>query len=293
MKLSIKPIFFVIAILCGLTLFILSASGEGQVWDCPCGRTGNTGNYCGECAHPAPWIETTDSPSATVTPTSTPQPATVPTPEPVPNTLKAGDSIVFGNYEQDTNPENGKEKIEWMVLDVDKTKCLLVSKYGLDVKPYNKSNANTTWEKCSLRKWLNEDFYSQAFSEKEKSAIILTHVDNSMEQGYADYKQNGGNNTDDYVFLLSYNEAFNMYFTSDETRICPLTEYAVSKGAYVRSNYKISGRSTGVYWLRSPGRNKSNATRVSKEGQIRCDKVSRKDVAVRPAIWVNIEADVF
>ena len=125
MKLSIKPSFFVIAILCGLTIFILSASGEGQVWDCPCGRTGNTGNYCGECAHPAPWIEATDSPSA---------------PEPVPNTFKAGDSIVFGNYEQDTNPENGKEKIEWIVLDVDRTKCLLVSKYGLDVKPYNKSN---------------------------------------------------------------------------------------------------------------------------------------------------------
>jgi len=42
-----------IAILCGLALLTLSASGEEQTWDCPeCGRTGNTGNYCGGCAHP-------------------------------------------------------------------------------------------------------------------------------------------------------------------------------------------------------------------------------------------------
>lgn len=32
---------------------------EQSSWDCPeCGRTGNTGNFCGKCAHPAPWIIT-------------------------------------------------------------------------------------------------------------------------------------------------------------------------------------------------------------------------------------------
>lgn len=41
-----------------LLLTVLNAYGEHSVWDCPgCGRTGNTGNYCGTCAHPAPWIE--------------------------------------------------------------------------------------------------------------------------------------------------------------------------------------------------------------------------------------------
>lgn len=39
-------------------LVIPMAIGEHIAWDCPgCGRTGNTGNYCGSCAHPAPWIE--------------------------------------------------------------------------------------------------------------------------------------------------------------------------------------------------------------------------------------------
>ena len=32
--------------------------GESDTWDCPeCGRPGNTGNYCGGCAHPAPWVD--------------------------------------------------------------------------------------------------------------------------------------------------------------------------------------------------------------------------------------------
>lgn len=40
-----------------LALSIFPAACEGSSWDCPgCGRKGNTGNYCGSCAHPAPWL---------------------------------------------------------------------------------------------------------------------------------------------------------------------------------------------------------------------------------------------
>ena len=41
-----------------LSLFIICfASAEYYTWDCPnCGRINNTGNYCGTCAHPAPWL---------------------------------------------------------------------------------------------------------------------------------------------------------------------------------------------------------------------------------------------
>ena len=48
-----------------LMFFSLAAYSESSTWDCPeCGRTGNTGNYCGGCAHPAPWLNTsTESPS--------------------------------------------------------------------------------------------------------------------------------------------------------------------------------------------------------------------------------------
>ena len=38
----------------------VTAFAEHAPWDCPtpgCGRTGNKGNYCGNCGHPAPWKE--------------------------------------------------------------------------------------------------------------------------------------------------------------------------------------------------------------------------------------------
>ena len=71
---------------------------------------------------------------------------------------KVGHYVSFGKYEQDNNTSNGKEKIEWLVLEVKDGKALVISKYALDCKPYNTSSTNVTWETCSLRNWLNNDF---------------------------------------------------------------------------------------------------------------------------------------
>ena len=58
--------FFCIMLCLMFLLCIFTASAEQSIWDCPeCGRTGNTGNFCGGCAHPAPWMEQdTDEPAA-------------------------------------------------------------------------------------------------------------------------------------------------------------------------------------------------------------------------------------
>lgn len=62
--LSLKMIFLLTA----FVLFLCSIFGvsiaEHTAWDCPeCGRTGNTGNFCGGCAHPAPWNQEESNPS--------------------------------------------------------------------------------------------------------------------------------------------------------------------------------------------------------------------------------------
>ena len=49
---TMKLLAFLTAILC---LISSLAFGERDAWDCPeCGRKGNTGNFCGTCAAPAP-----------------------------------------------------------------------------------------------------------------------------------------------------------------------------------------------------------------------------------------------
>lgn len=82
--------------------------------------------------------------------------------------VKVGDYVTFGSYEQDNDTSNGKEPVEWLVLDVQSDKALLLSKYVLDEKAYNDEEIYVTWEGCSLRNWLNNDFTNSAFTKMNK-----------------------------------------------------------------------------------------------------------------------------
>ncbi len=199
-----------------------------------------------------------------------------------------GDYIYFGSYEQNNNTTNGTEKIEWLVLDKQDNKILVISKYGLDAKPYNKEHVDITWEKCTLRSWLNGDFYNTAFSSDEKKAVAETSVSADKNP---EYDTNPGNNTTDNVFLLSINEV-NKYFSSDSARQCAPTDYAIAQGAYANSDYKVDGKAACVWWLRSPGSNQRIAAFVNLDGAIYCwgNKVSSDNDCVRPALWINVGA---
>lgn len=204
-----------------------------------------------------------------------------------------GNIVKLGKYEQDNNKKNGQEEIEWIVLDVQQGKSLLLSRYLLDARPYNNGFNSVTWETCSLRKWLNSDFLSTAFSSDEQSAILVTAVDNSSKQGYRKYEKNGGNDTRDKIFLLSYYEAFTLYFSRAKDRMGATTAYALAKGAFT-SNYKKDGKATGWWWLRSPGRTMSMAAGVYNDGDT-CSNtlVGSEDICVRPALWMDLNADIF
>lgn len=151
------------------------------------------------------------------------------------------------------------------MLDRDGDKALLLSRYALDAKQYNAMNINITWEKCTLRTWLNDDFMNRAFTAAEQSAILLTNVDNSSIQCYSRWSTSGGNNTQDKVFLLSYAEA-NKYLgvtydnsNNTKSRVAP-TAYAISQGAWTSDSEKtMDGEAAGWWWLRSPGTNQDDA----------------------------------
>ncbi|MBE5790166.1 MAG: hypothetical protein E7325_11085 [Clostridiales bacterium] len=211
-----------------------------------------------------------------------------------------GSIVTFGKYEQDNNTGNGPEDIEWIVLDVQDGKSLLLSRYGLDVKPYNTERKDITWEECSLRAWLNNDFLKSAFAQEEQSAILLTTVDNSQSQGYSNYDTNGGNNTQDYLFLLSYAEA-NKYLdvtrgdgNNTKSRVAP-TAYAKAQGVFTIVNNKTAdGEAAGWWWLRSPGRRQDCAANVSNIGSLNNGYgVDYEYAVVRPAFWLNLESDIF
>lgn len=80
--------------------------------------------------------------------------------------IAIGEYVTFGSYEQDADFDNGPEPIEWMVLDHQDGRTLLLAKYGLDASWYHVESADdVTWENCKLRSWLNTDFYNTAFND--------------------------------------------------------------------------------------------------------------------------------
>ena len=148
-----------------------------------------------------------------------------------------GDTVIFGSYEQDNSAFDGKEDIEWIVINVEKDGALtLMSKYALDYYPLNTEVTHFTWETCTLRKWLNEDFYNEAFSATEKAKIKTVRLTN---ESYTQLDIKGGNDTQDKVWLLSVNEVTNeyssnkvySYFKDNASRMCASTKYAEAQGA--------------------------------------------------------------
>lgn len=208
-----------------------------------------------------------------------------------------GNYVTFGRYPQ-TKAGKDKTPIEWLVLARDGSKALLISRYGLDAQPYNTTNSEVTWETCTLRTWLNSTFYNKAFSSAEQAAILTTNVDNSKYQCYSGWSTNGGNNTQDKVFLLSYAEA-NKYFdvthdnsSNTKSRVAP-TAYAIAQGAWTSSSDKTADRTyAGCWWMRSPGGRQIYAAVVDSDGWLR-NRVNGDSGSVRPALWVNIEKVVF
>lgn len=195
--------------------------------------------------------------------------------------VNVGDTYRFGSYEQDNNKSNGQEDIEWLVLAKEGTKILVISKEALDCKPYNTSYKGVTWETCTLRKWLNNDFINAAFSADERTMIPTVTVSADKNP---DYSTNPGNATQDQVFLLSITEV-NKYFSSDSARQCKPTDFAVANGAYVSSN-----NGNCWLWLRSPGYFQKYAAYVYYDGDVieYGYGVYLVNIAVRPALWIDL-----
>lgn len=206
-------------------------------------------------------------------------------------TTEVGDSVYFGSYEQDNDEFNGEERIEWIVLDVQDGKALLISRYALDCRPYNEERTSVTWETCTLRKWLNDEFLNTAFSSAEQALIPTVTVSADKNPNY---DTNPGKATQDKVFLLSVLEV-EKYFASDDVMICSPTESVKAKGVTVRDiNYVDDSEeviATGeacAWWLRSPVSSDEGAAFVLVGVDYDGVSVGASDAAVRPAIWVEI-----
>lgn len=203
--------------------------------------------------------------------------------------FSVGDVYIFGKYEQDNSTSNGQEQIEWIILDKNDEGILLFSKYILDCIPYNQTRTKVSWENCSLRSWMNEDFLDTAFNEDERAGILAVLLDNPDNPQYG---TSGCESTLDCVFALSIDEA--KKYLNDLNRNTTATEYARNRGAKLRNELP----SKQVYWwLRTPGDSSVRAmvTLLRKndfdyQGNgvgAKFDGGGRNNTGVRPALWLG------
>ncbi len=188
-------------------------------------------------------------------------------------TADVGDYVRFGQYEQDNNTSNGKENIEWLVLEKSGSKLLLISRYALDCQPYNEIRTEVQWETCSLREWLNGTFLNNAFNAEEKQMIQYAEVDT----------------TSDKVFLLSITEVNRYLFLKDASKCVP-TDHAIALGVNTNTKYAVGDKATCWWWLRSTD-NSEVAAVGSTDGSALSygSHVHLRNGAVRPALWIDLE----
>ena len=206
-------------------------------------------------------------------------------------TIDNMETVKFGSYPQSDANGNKKEPIEWIVLDRQSDKTLLLSKYIIDCKCYNDEFKDVTWENCTLRNWLNNDFYNSAFSSSEQNKILTTNIINSGNSAYGTI---GGNNTNDKIFCLSIDEVkkyFNQNDMSSFNKRLATKGTNYAKNVYplfvIDSNEWYGGNS--AFLLRSPGFYQDRAAGVGNDGSLNGGGISVDThmLGVRPALWIE------
>jgi len=181
------------------------------------------------------------------------------TPSQTPGNLVDGETYSDTDDTEFMFKDNSYYKIEpiaWRVLKNEDGKLFVISEKILEYHPFNSIASATTWETSSIRAWLNgyfennpdygDNFNTKAFSAEEQVAIANTRVINNVDNTHG---VNGGNNTDDKIFLLSLDEVQDdsLGFTDDNSRQVYTTAYA----RYTGTGYD---ESRAAWWLRSLGK---------------------------------------
>ena len=206
--------------------------------------------------------------------------------------------VAFGRYPQDVQNESGlfvPEPLLWRVLEVDEKqkRALLITERLIDCRGYHERWEDITWGKCTLRQWMNDDFIRQAFTAEEASLILRVWNENPghYRRGMRgiDMYVDDGNATWDRVFALSLDEVRRKdYFSNPNARTASMTLYAKQKTS--------DGYYTGWWWLRSPGIHSNYAACVLTYGDVAYEygySVDYSGASVRPALWLNLESEIF
>ena len=206
-----------------------------------------------------------------------------------------GSIITFGGY-------------NWQIIDTKDDAALIISEYIIEQRSYHDAYKDITWAGCSLRKYLNGEFFNK-FNADDQSRIITVKNKNHNNQWYG---SKGGADTQDKIFLLSIYDVVCRYFGDSSKKLMNRgkNQKYWFQGRKDENNSKRIGRyeneSWGSWWwLRSPGRLNIKAVYIHGNGDIgiqgnnilkgNLTDVIKSDISdgkcaggVRPALWLKL-----
>ncbi len=204
------------------------------------------------------------------------------------------------------------DPIRWRVIALeDGTACLMADRL-LDCQPYDAKGGQVTWERSTVRSWLNgypatendagndytgKGFLDMAFTGNEREAVLETRVENRANSRYG---TDCGNDTNDRVFLLSNAEVFesedaarNGFYAAngkdDPAKRFRSTMYAKCRGTWWSS---VNGYMGNSFWfMRTNGYTRESVTYICDFGYIyqRGTIATCEDAGLLPAIRIDLD----
>lgn len=216
-----------------------------------------------------------------------------------------GDTIFFGSYEQDYNTKNGMEELEWIVLERKDHNLLLLSKSILDMKPYKQDMEKSApfsaiWETSSIRDFLQNDFFTLAFTSEEQSRIQEIELTTPIHTYSSDTPETILK-TSDTIFLLSKEECEHYFsnlfhgiaYTTSSVS-ASLSAFDCAKTNFLPSSYRRCIQDSlepiaHSWYLRDSALSydKDICMVFTKEGSFSYDS-SETVNGVRPVLWLDV-----
>ena len=245
------------------------------------------------------------------------------------NKAEIGDLIGFGEY--DIWPYNDqKEVIRWRVIYKKGDDLLVLCDRLIDAFSYNHNPElrdldSITWENCSLRAFLNDpEGFLSCFTKEESDMIRTAHLENKaankeLMKYWGDFVDqdekktfsdlavqdlNDENDTDDKVFLLSFQEVEKYFGTAEEpydgnsdypynampssskwkAGVTPSVDYNLSGAGYYDMDTLNGAWMTRT--LSTDHHNEKMVTYITSEGQV-FNYFTHTPMFIRPAMWIH------
>lgn len=200
-----------------------------------------------------------------------------------------GSVVTFGGY-------------LWRILDLQRGAALMITEHIIEQHSYHNCAGDVTWADCSLRKYLNGEFYNK-FTPAEQLRIVLV-LNNNPDNPW--YGSRGGEDTQDFIFLLSIEEAVCRYFGDSRQNLenrSAKQRYWFQKKDENNDRRKSTLDGHGWWWwLRSPGRDNRRAVYIHGDGNVGIQgngtfrynsihihpSTGDNKGGVRPALWLSL-----